>query len=93
MEVLAPSPDRVEHFWDLGRFRALLVPPPPAGGRRRLGHISLERQRSLKAEVLAEQLRRLAGVDLAAAGGSGGEAVGDSGTAAGLTWRTRAGSP
>ena len=98
VEVLEPSPDRVEHFWDLAdSARSWSHRHPPVGGAE-LGHISLGRQRSLKAEVLAEQLRRLAGVDLPLAGkgltAEGGvEAVGESGTgtAAGLAWRTRAG--
>ena len=63
VEVLEASPDRVEHFWDLAdSVRSWSHRHPPVGGAE-LGHISLERQRSLKAEVLAEQLRRLAGVD------------------------------
>ncbi|KQN86456.1 class I SAM-dependent RNA methyltransferase [Arthrobacter sp. Leaf69] len=93
VEVLAASPDRVEHFWDLAdSVRSWSHRHPPVGGAE-LGHISLERQRSLKAEVLAEQLRRLAGVDLPEGEGVIVEAVGEPGTpaAAGLAWRTRAG--
>ncbi len=89
VEVLAASPDRVEHFWDLAdSVRSWSHRHPPVGGAE-LGHISLERQRSLKAEVLAEQLRRLAGVDRPITV----EAVGEPGTppTAGLAWRTRAG--
>lgn len=89
VEVLEPSPDRVEHFWDLAdSARSWSHRHPPVGGAE-LGHISLERQRSLKAEVLAEQLRRLAGVERPITV----EAVGEPGTpaAAGLAWRTRAG--
>ncbi|MDZ4090961.1 MAG: TRAM domain-containing protein, partial [Arthrobacter sp.] len=89
VEVLEPSPDRVEHFWDLAdSVRSWSHRHPPVGGAE-LGHISLGRQRSLKAEVLAEQLRRLAGVE----GPVTVEAVGESGTpaTAGLAWRTRAG--
>lgn len=55
-----------------------------------MGHISLARQRSLKAEVLAEQLRRLAGVERETVVEGGGDAAAP-GTAAGLGWRTRAG--
>ena len=93
VEVLAASPDRVEHFWDLAdSARSWSHRHPPVGGAE-LGHISLARQRSLKAEVLAEQLHRLAGVNLPHAGKGIVEAVGESGTAeaAGLAWRTRAG--
>ncbi|MEO3932910.1 TRAM domain-containing protein [Micrococcaceae bacterium Sec7.4] len=89
VEVLAASPDRVEHFWDLAdSARSWSHRHPPVGGAE-LGHISLKRQRRLKAEVLAEQLRRLAGVE----GPITVEAVGEPGTppAAGLGWRTRAG--
>lgn len=90
VEVLEPSPDRVPHFWDLAdSARSWSHRHPPVGGAE-LGHISLERQRSLKAEVLAEQLRRLAGVERDTVV----EGVGDDaapGTAAGLGWRTRAG--
>ncbi|MGO4193334.1 class I SAM-dependent RNA methyltransferase [Arthrobacter sp. YAF17] len=89
VEVLEPSPDRVEHFWDLAdSARSWSHRHPPVGGAE-LGHISLERQRSLKAEVLAEQLRRLAGVERPITV----EAVGEPGTpaTAGLAWRTRAG--
>ncbi|WP_346926908.1 TRAM domain-containing protein [uncultured Arthrobacter sp.] len=89
VEVLAASPDRVEHFWDLAdSVRSWSHRHPPVGGAE-LGHISLERQRSLKGEVLAEQLRRLAGVERPITV----EAVGEPGTpaAAGLAWRTRAG--
>jgi tRNA/tmRNA/rRNA uracil-C5-methylase (TrmA/RlmC/RlmD family) len=100
VEVLAPSPDRVEHFWhaaDSGRSWS--HGHAPVGGAE-LGHIRLDRQRALKAEVLAEQLRRLAGVELPLAGGEFTvEAVGEAahqtgpagGAPAGLAWRTRAG--
>mgnify|MGYP003874255377 FL=1 len=89
VDVLAASPDRVEHFWDLAdSARSWSHRHPPVGGAE-LGHIALERQRSLKAEVLAEQLRRLAGVERPITV----EAVGEPGTpaTAGLAWRTRAG--
>ncbi|WP_427008032.1 class I SAM-dependent RNA methyltransferase [Pseudarthrobacter sp. H2] len=93
VEVLEPSPDRVDHFWDLADSgRSWSHRHPPVGGAE-LGHISLERQRSLKAEVLAEQLRRLAGVELPASLENTVEAVGEpapSGARAGLGWRTRA---
>jgi tRNA/tmRNA/rRNA uracil-C5-methylase (TrmA/RlmC/RlmD family) len=87
VEVLAASPDRVDHFWDLAdSARSWSHRHPPVGGAE-LGHISLERQRSLKAEVLAEQLQRLAGVDRV----TEVEAVGDQAARDGLAWRTRAG--
>jgi tRNA/tmRNA/rRNA uracil-C5-methylase (TrmA/RlmC/RlmD family) len=55
VEVLEPSPDRV-------------VPPCPYAGPDRCGgcdfqHVSLQRQRLLKADVVREQLARLAGLE------------------------------
>ena len=89
VEVLAASPDRVEHFWDLADSqRSWSHRHPPVGGAE-LGHMSLERQRSLKGEVLAEQLRRLADVERTIIVEAVGEPV--TPATAGLTWRTRAG--
>ena len=89
VEVLESSPDRVDHFWHAADAqRSWSHGHPPVGGAE-LGHISLDRQRRLKAEVLAEQLRRLAGVDLAVPVEAVGEAAAGAGT--GLAWRTRAG--
>ncbi|MEV7606693.1 TRAM domain-containing protein [Paenarthrobacter sp. NPDC089322] len=85
VEVLDASTDRVPHFWKLadspGSWRR---GGPPVGGAE-LGHIALPRQRALKAEVLSEQLKRLAGLDLA----TEVEAVGNNDDG-GLGWRTRA---
>jgi tRNA/tmRNA/rRNA uracil-C5-methylase (TrmA/RlmC/RlmD family) len=55
VEILRPSPDRV-------------VPPCPYAGPGRCGgcdwqHATLAAQRAMKADVIAEQLRRLAGID------------------------------
>jgi tRNA/tmRNA/rRNA uracil-C5-methylase (TrmA/RlmC/RlmD family) len=78
--ILEPSPDRVE-------------PPCPHAGPGRCGgcdfqHISLPAQRRLKSSLVAEQLHRLAGVDLPveieAVGTGDGSGVSD-----GLGWRTR----
>ena len=75
VEVLQASPDRVE-------------PPCPYARPGRCGgcdwqHVALPRQRSLKAELVAEQLRRLAGVDLV-------PVVEElPGSPDGLRWRTR----
>ncbi|MFF2244205.1 class I SAM-dependent RNA methyltransferase [Arthrobacter sp. NPDC058130] len=96
VEVLESSPDRVPHFWDLAdSARSWSHRHAPVGGAE-LGHISLPRQRSLKADVLAEQLKRLAGVELRADVEAVGTATGTgvpagTGPAAGLGWRTRAG--
>ncbi len=75
VEVLEPSPDRVPSPW------------PEAGpggvGGGELGHVALPAQRTWKAAVVAEQLRRLAGLDLAVTV----EAA--PGETDGLGWRTR----
>ncbi|HEU5486303.1 MAG TPA: TRAM domain-containing protein [Microlunatus sp.] len=76
-EVLEPSPDRV-------------TPRCPVAGPGRCGgcdfqHVSIAGQRRLKAQVLAEQLQRLAGIDWAGEV----EAVESPGTEDGLGWRTR----
>ena len=82
VEVLAPSPDRVQ-------------PPCPFAGPGRCGgcdwqHVDLAAQRLLKAEVVTEQLCRVGGLDedeLAALGSVVCEPV--PGDADGLRWRTR----
>ncbi|WP_441864253.1 class I SAM-dependent RNA methyltransferase [Pseudarthrobacter sp. YAF2] len=92
VEILEASPDRVEHFWHLADSgRAWGHGHPPVGGAE-FGHIRLARQRQLKADVLAEQLTRLAGVDPAPSFWTGGvEAVGEAhDDGSGLGWRTRA---
>ncbi|MBV9097710.1 MAG: class I SAM-dependent RNA methyltransferase, partial [Frankiaceae bacterium] len=75
VEVLRASPSRV-------------VPPCPYAGPGRCGgcdwqHVALPRQRQLKAELVTEQLRRLAGLDR--------EVVVEQvpGDTDGLRWRTR----
>jgi tRNA/tmRNA/rRNA uracil-C5-methylase (TrmA/RlmC/RlmD family) len=75
VEVMSASPHRVE-------------PPCPHAGPGRCGgcdwqHVALAEQRRLKAAVVAEQMRRLADLDLAVAV----EPV--PGEADGLHWRTR----
>jgi len=106
VEVLEASPERVPHFWQLADSgRAWSHGRPPVGGAE-LGHVSLEHQRRLKAQVLAEQLKRLAGVEhppvaegtveTVGDGFAGGEQNhgeqngGEHNGAAGLGWRTRA---
>ncbi len=102
VEVLEASPDRVDHFWHPADSpRAWRHGHPPVGGAE-FGHITLARQRSLKADVLREQLSRLAGVGQLPGGWTGtveaagsptapdaaGQATDDGGD--GLRWRTRA---
>lgn len=55
-EILVASPDRVEHVWDQAGVGG-------AGGAE-FGHIKLERQRELKADVLEEALDRMTGIKL-----------------------------
>ncbi len=75
VEVLRASPDRVA------------APCPVAGpggcGGCDFQHVALDRQRALKAEVVAEQLRRLAGLEVPV---TVEPVPGDEG---GLRWRTR----
>jgi tRNA/tmRNA/rRNA uracil-C5-methylase (TrmA/RlmC/RlmD family) len=75
VEVLTPAADRVE-------------PPCPYARPGRCGgcdyqHVALPRQRALKAELVAEQLRRLAGVELVP------DVEPVPGAPDGLGWRTR----
>lgn len=75
--VLTASPDRIE-------------PPCPYSGPGRCGgcdfqHVSVTRQRSLLAEVVREQLQRLAGIDWPV------EVESVPGDMHGLRWRTRIG--
>jgi tRNA/tmRNA/rRNA uracil-C5-methylase (TrmA/RlmC/RlmD family) len=78
VEILTPSPDRVE------------APCPHAGPGRCGGcdwqHAALPAQRSLKAVVIRQQLRRLAGVDREV---TVEPLPGDEKPGAGLSWRTR----
>jgi tRNA/tmRNA/rRNA uracil-C5-methylase (TrmA/RlmC/RlmD family) len=53
ISVLEPSEDRVQHFWKKS---------VSAGGAE-FGHIAIQRQRSLKEEVLREGLKRFAEID------------------------------
>lgn len=75
VEILSPSPDRV-------------TPPCPHAGPGKCGgcdwqHATLEAQRRLKGEIVAQQLRRIAGLEAAVA------AEELPGSADGLAWRTR----
>ena len=75
IEVHEPSPDRVA--------APCVFSGPDACGGCDFQHVSLERQRALKADVVREQLARLAGLDVEVTV----EPV--SGDEDGLRWRTR----
>ena len=64
VEVLDASDDRRPHVWAEAAVER--APEDRAGGAE-FGHIALERQRRLKAEVLADAMRRFGGVEFAAA--------------------------
>lgn len=77
VEILESSPDRVA--------RRCPVSGPGRCGGCDFQHVSLDGQRRLKAQVLAEQLHRLAGIEWAGEV----EPVDTPGTEDGLHWRTR----
>jgi tRNA/tmRNA/rRNA uracil-C5-methylase (TrmA/RlmC/RlmD family) len=75
VDIVSPSADRV-------------APPCPYAGPDRCGgcdfqHVALDRQRSMLADVVREQLQRLAGIDWS------GEVEAVPGDTGGLRWRTR----
>lgn len=82
-EVLEPSEHRVEHFWSAANA---LRGPDPVGGAE-FGHIALDHQRSLKAEIVREQFRRLAALDVNDAGFT--TVLPAPGESNGRHWRTR----
>ncbi|MDR1513180.1 MAG: class I SAM-dependent RNA methyltransferase [Propionibacteriaceae bacterium] len=77
VEVLEASPDRVPHVWPLSESTGV--------GGADLGHVALPAQRAWKADVVEQQLRRMAHVDRAVTvlAAPGDDARG------GLAWRTR----
>ena len=86
VEVLEPAETRVPHFWAAAdSVKAHAEGVLPIGGAE-FGHIDLGFQRELKAQVLAEQLQRLAGLERSAVVT---EAPGES--IDGLGWRSRTG--
>ncbi|SDZ40866.1 class I SAM-dependent RNA methyltransferase [Herbiconiux ginsengi] len=92
VEVLTASPDRRPHVWAAA---ALERAPELRAGGAEFGHIALERQRSLKSEVLTDALRRFGGitraVEVEPIGADAAHDSGrvDSGAAGGTRWRTR----
>ncbi|HJX78160.1 class I SAM-dependent RNA methyltransferase [Glutamicibacter sp.] len=83
VEVLEASEHRVPHVWDQADA---LTHRDPVGGAE-FGHISLDYQRVLKAQVAAEQLTRLGG--LKAEDYNFPEVQAVPGNPDGLGWRTR----
>lgn len=95
VSVLEASEDRRPHVWPEA---ALERDPDDRAGGAEFGHIALERQRTLKAEVLEDALRRFGGLsddEIARAAntepgvGVGVEAAPGDNEANGLGWRTR----
>ncbi|EMY33353.1 tRNA (Uracil-5-)-methyltransferase [Arthrobacter crystallopoietes BAB-32] len=85
VEVLEASPHRVQHPWrPADALLAAQTGQPPVGGAE-FGHIALDEQRSLKAAIFEEQLRRLAGVERRVS-----VEPADANDDGGLGWRTRA---
>lgn len=80
VRVLEPSPHRQPHVW---AEAAVERDPDERAGGAEFGHIDLAHQRTLKAEVLAEALQRMAGVERAV------EVEGLPGRSDGTGWRTR----
>jgi len=80
VRVLEPSPHRQPHVWAEASVER--DPDERAGGAE-FGHIDLAHQRVLKAEVLAEALQRMAGLDVPV------EVESLPGPADGTGWRTR----
>jgi len=60
LEVLDASHDRQEHVWAEASVER---PPERRAGGAEFGHIRIDRQRALKAEVLGDALRRFGGVE------------------------------
>lgn len=82
VEVLEASPDRRPHVWPEA---AIERDPEERAGGAEFGHIALERQRALKAQVLTESLQRFAGVERDVTV----EAAPGDDEANGLGWRSR----
>jgi tRNA/tmRNA/rRNA uracil-C5-methylase (TrmA/RlmC/RlmD family) len=80
LRVLTPSPHRQPHIWPEA---AVDRDPADRAGGAEFGHIQLAHQRELKAQVLAEALQRMAGIER--------DVVVESvpGSADGTGWRTR----
>lgn len=89
VEVIRASEDRRPHVW---AEAALDRDPEDRAGGAEFGHIALPRQRELKAEVLADALRRFGGLseeEILRLGGATVEAAPGDDEANGLGWRSR----
>ncbi|HEY4153645.1 MAG TPA: TRAM domain-containing protein [Pseudolysinimonas sp.] len=80
VRVLEPSPHRQAHVW---AEAAVERDPDDRAGGAEFGHVTLDHQRALKSEVLAEALQRMAGVEREVG------VEGLPGAADGTGWRTR----
>ena len=80
LRVLEPSPHRQAHVW---AEAAVERDPDDRAGGAEFGHVRLGHQRALKADVLAEGLQRMAGLERAVV------VEGLPGPADGTGWRTR----
>jgi tRNA/tmRNA/rRNA uracil-C5-methylase (TrmA/RlmC/RlmD family) len=80
VRVLDPSPHRQAHVW---AEAAVDRDPDERAGGAEFGHVRLSHQRTLKAEVLAEALQRMAGLERLI------EVEALPGPADGTGWRTR----
>ncbi len=82
LEVLEASPHRRSHVWAAADIANA---PERRPGGADLGHIALEHQRELKARVVRDALRRMAGLDSEVTV----EPAGADESAEGTRWRTR----
>lgn len=86
LEVLSASPDRQQHVWPEASVDR--SPERRAGGAE-FGHVRIERQRDLKAEVLRDALHRFGGVERGVDVLEVDPAVSPGVTPEGTGWRTR----
>ncbi len=82
VDVIHPSPHRQVHIWHEASLEH--APDNRAGGAE-FGHITLEHQRQLKADVLTDSLKRFGKIEREVAV----EAIGNDDETKGLAWRTR----
>jgi tRNA/tmRNA/rRNA uracil-C5-methylase (TrmA/RlmC/RlmD family) len=86
LEVVTASADRHEHVWAEASVER---PPAQRAGGAEFGHIRIERQRALKAEVLQDALSRMAGVERDVEVRAVDPSLAPGVTADGTGWRTR----